>query len=219
MLFAGAAIGIPVTVLATLGMRLPLRRNFSIFGILTVIQFAIVIILLGFSLVIERQISYLDRKDLGFTGENVIVVRIPAESPRGSFLVEEMEKQAGVLSASTAHMHPADISQSMEFSQAGKNYPFSFRVVAPESLETLEIELLEKFGAPEGPLRDWIINETFYKQLLQDFSAGDIASGEFSARDLDPDDARSQFRIGGVMKDFHYSSLVSRNLFSGKLSV
>ena len=210
MLLAGAAIGIPVTVLATLGMRLPLRRNFSVFGILTVIQIAIVIILLGFSLVIERQISYLDRKDLGFTGENVIVVRIPAESPRGSFLVEEMEKQAGVLSASTAHMHPADISQSMEFSQAGKNYPFSFRVVAPESLETLEIELLEKFGAPEGPLRDWIINETFYKQLLQDFSAGDIASGEFSARDLDPDDARSQFRIGGVMKDFHYSSLHNR---------
>jgi putative ABC transport system permease protein len=95
----------------------------------------------------------------------------------------------------------------MEFSQAGKNYPFSFRVVAPGSLETLEIELLERFGAPEGPLQDWIINETFYKQLLQDFSPEDIASGDFSARDLDPDDSRAQFNIGGVMKDFHYSSL------------
>jgi len=210
MLLAGAAIGIPVTVLATLGMRIPIQRNFSVFGILTVIQFAIVIVLLGFSLVIERQISYLDRKDLGFTGKNVFVVRIPAESPRGSLLAEEVEKQAGVISASTAHMHPADISQAMEFSQAGKNYPFSFRMVAPGSLETLEIELLERFGAPEGPLQDWIINETFYTQLLQDFSPEDIASGDFSARDLDPEDSRAQFKIGGVMKDFHYSSLHNR---------
>ena len=210
MLLAGAAIGIPVTVLATLGMRVPIRKNFSVFGILSVIQFAIVIVLVGFSLVIERQISYMDQKDLGFTEKNVFVVRIPAERPRGSLLVEEMEKQAGVISASTAHMHPGDISQSMEFTQAGKNYPFSFRMVAPGSLETLEIELLERFGAPEGPLQDWIINETFYRKLLQDFSPEDIASGDFSARDLDPDDSGSQFKIGGVMKDFHYSSLHNR---------
>ena len=174
MLLAGAATGIPVIIIATLGMQLPVKKNFRIFGVLTVIQFAVVIILMGFSLVVQRQITYLDQTDLGFTEKNVFVVRIPAEDPRGSFLVEEMEKEAGIISASTAHLHPADITMRMDFSSGGKNYPYSFRMVGPRALETLEIELLERFCPPDAPLRDWIINETFYKHLLQDFSPEDI---------------------------------------------
>jgi len=207
MLLAGAATGIPVIVLATLGTRLPVRRNFNVFGFLTVIQFAIVIILLGFSMVIEKQISYMDQKDLGFSEKNVFVVRIPSEQPRGSLLVEEMEGQAGVISASTAHLHPGDIFMSMEYTLSGQNYPFSFRMVGPGAPETLEIELLERFGAPEGPLQDWIINETFYKHLLQDYSREDIATGTYNLEEEDSDESRSLFRIGGVMEDFHYSSL------------
>jgi putative ABC transport system permease protein len=218
MLFAGPAIGIPVMIIATLGMRLPARKNFNVFGWLTVIQFAIVIILLGFSLVIGRQIRYLDQKDLGYVQENIYIVRIPAGQPRGSLLVEEIEKQAGVISASTAHHHPGDIFQSMEFTVGEKSYPFAFRMVDPGALETLEIELLERFGSPEGPLEGWVINETFYRQLLEDFSPEDVATSHFSSDegegegegDPDPDDSRTAFVIGGVMKDFHYSSLHDR---------
>ena len=145
MLLVGAATGIPVIIIATLGMQLPFKKNFTVFGVLTVIQFAVVIILMGFSLVVQRQISYLDQTDLGFTEKNVFVVRIPAENPRGSFLVEEMEKQAGIISASTAHFHPGDITMSMDFAMGGNNYPYSFRIVGPRALETLEINLLERF--------------------------------------------------------------------------
>ena len=63
--------------------------------------------------------------------------------------------------------------------------------------------------SPVGPLTGWIINETFYKHLLQDFSAEEIATGNFTGEETDPDstDSGIPFVVGGVMEDFHYSSL------------
>lgn len=214
LLLVGPAIGIPVIIIATLGMHFPGRKNFRVFGWLTVIQFAIVIILLGFSLMIGRQISYLDQKDLGYSENNIFVVRIPADKPRGSLLVEEMEKQAGVIGASTVHQHPGDVFMSMDFGVGEKNYPFSLRMVDPGSLEVLDIALLERFSSPEGPLEGWVINETFYRHLLQDFSPDEIAVSNFSSgeddTDPDPDNSGTAFIIAGVMEDFHYSSLHDR---------
>jgi len=209
MLMVGLGTGIPVIVLAALGMHLPVKKSFSVFGLLTIIQFAIVVVLLGFSIMIERQLGYLDQKDLGYTEENIFVVRIPGNNPRGSLLVEEMEQQAGVISASTMHYHPGDVYQSMEFSVGEMRYPFGFRMVDAGSLETLEIGLIERFCSPTGPLRGWIINETFYKHLLKDFSVEDVATSNFIEEDGDADSTNSgvPFVIGGVMEDFHYSSL------------
>ena len=207
MLLMGPVIGIPVIFFATLGMRLSGKKNVKFLGVLAVIQFAIVILLLGFSLVIDRQLRYMDQKDLGFTEENIFVVRIPSAQPRGSLLVEEIKKQAGVSGASTVHHHPADVFQSMEFAGGEKSYPFAFRMVDPGSLEILEIDLLERFSAPGGALEGWVINETFYKQLLLDFSPEVVATSSFSSEEGDPDDSGTPFKIGGVMEDFHYSSL------------
>jgi len=211
MLLVGLGTGIPLIILAALGMHMPVKKSFSVFGLLTIIQFAIVVVLLGFSMMIERQLSYLDQKDLGYTEENIFVVRIPANNPRGSLLVEEMEQQAGVISASTMQYHPGDIFQSMEFSVGEKRFPFGFRMVDSGSLETLQIGLIERFCNPTGPLEGWIINETFYKHLLQEFSAEDVATSKFTEDDGDPDPDNTNsgipFVIGGVMEDFHYSSL------------
>ena len=209
ILLGGLATGIPVILLAALGMQLPVRKSFTVFGCLTIIQFAIVVFLLGFSMMIERQLNYLDHKDLGYSAENIFVLGIPGVNPRGSLLVEEMEQHAGVISASTMQYHPGDIYQSMEFSVGEKRFPFGFRMVDPGSLETLQIGLIERFCSPSGPLTGWIINETFYKHLLQEFSAEEIATSNFTGEDSDPDstDSGIPFVIGGVMEDFHYSSL------------
>jgi putative ABC transport system permease protein len=180
---------------------------FSVFGMLTIVQFGIVTVLLGFSILIGRQINYMDNKDLGYNEDNIYIVRIPARQPRGSFLVEEIKKQAGVISASTAHHHPGDIYQQMEFTARGENYPFGFRMVDPGIFEVLDIRLTKQFGDPAGRMNGWIINETFYNQLLQDFTVDDIAASRFNIVNDNPDDSRTEFEIAGVMEDFHYSSL------------
>jgi putative ABC transport system permease protein len=183
------------------------REAFSVFGMLTIIQFGIVTVLMGFSIVIGRQINYMDNKDLGYNEDNIYIIRIPAQQPRGSILVEEVKKHAGVISASTVHHHPGDIYQQMEFAARGKSYPFGFRMADPGIFEVLDIRLTKQFGDPTGRMDGWIINETFYNQLLQDFTADDIASSNFSIENDDPDDSKTGFLIAGVMEDFHYSSL------------
>ena len=211
MILLGLAAGILVIFLTGLGTFLsrPGRRGFSVFGMLSIFQFVIVIVLVAFSTMIKRQISFLDQKDLGYSAENVLIARIPGQEPRGSLLVEEMKRQAGVISASTAHHHPVDVFQSMSFEAGGNEYQFGFRMVDAGTVETLEIELLEKFGPPEGPLADWIINETFYKQLLQNFSAEEIATSNFDSGEDDQDlgNSGTPFVVGGVVSDFHFSSL------------
>jgi len=205
----GLGAGFLVILFTALGTHLsvPGKGSFKLFGWLTVVQFAIVIILVGFSMMIERQIRFLDRKDLGYTDENILITRIPGRNPRGSLLVEEIEKQAGVISASTAQYHPGDIFQSMEFTAGGQTYPFGFRIVDAGVLETLEIDLVHRFGSQTGKLRGWVINESFYKELLLNFSPEMVATSDFSLGSEEQEDARAQFEIAAVMKDFHFSSL------------
>ena len=99
-------------------------------------------------MMIERQLNYLDQKILGILQKISLCLEFPERNPRGSLLVEEMEQQAGVISASNMHYHPADIFQSMEFSVDEKRFPFGFRMVGPGSLETLQIGLIERFCEP-----------------------------------------------------------------------
>lgn len=206
------ASGLFVFLLTALGSYFSLsgRKSFSFFGWLCVFQFAIVIILVGFSMMINRQITYLDSKDLGYSEENLIVTQIPGRNIRGGLLVEEMQKHAGVVSAYTAQYHPGDVYQSMDLDAGGKKYQFGFRIADEGIFETLDIELIHSFVPPTGKLVGWVINESFYKELLLDFSPEDVAASNFTMGSVNPDDGRSGFELAGVMKDFHYKSLHSQ---------
>ena len=149
----------------------------------------------------------MNKKDLGYSEKNVAVIRIPSQNPRGGLLVEEFENQSGVISATTAHHHPGDLFQSMDFSTGDKTYQFGFRMADPGIFEALEINLIRRYGAQDGSMEGWVINESFFNNLLQDFSEEDIAAGNFRIDNEDPGDSRSRFIIAGVMEDFHYSSL------------
>jgi len=58
-----------------------------------------------------------------------------------------------------------------------------------------------------GKMEGWVINESFYKELLLNFSPEVIAAGNFNSGEDDLDDSKGEFKIAGVMKDFHFSSL------------
>lgn len=183
------------------------RKISGILGGLTVLQFGIVFFLIAFSLMIGRQLRYTENKDLGYTSENIYIVRIPQAQPNGSVLIEEIRKQPGVISASTAHHHPADIYQHLDFTTGQLRYPFEFRMADRDVFETLDIELLRRFS-PEGKeMEGWVINESFYRQLLMDFTEEDIAMSNFEITEDQAAEGRTGFLIAGVMKDFHYASL------------
>lgn len=212
LLLVSLGAGLFVILLTALGTYFSLsgRTRFGFFGVLTVFQFAIVIMLVGFSMMITRQITYMDSKDLGYSEENLLITLIPGRNIRGSLLVEQMQKHAGVVSAYTAQYHPGDVYQSMEFAAGGQTHQFGFQMADEGVFETLEIDLIHRFGSPAGKMAGWVINETFYKKLLQDFSPEDVAASNFTLAHVDPEDGRNRFEIAGVMKDFHFSSLHSQ---------
>ncbi|MFC2098747.1 ABC transporter permease [Bacteroidota bacterium] len=187
------------------------KNLFRILGTLIVVQFGIVVFLIGFSLMIDKQLKYLNNKDLGYNSKNVLVARIPGQQPRGSLLLEEIRKQSSVISASTVHHHPGDVFQHMGFAAGQKEFPFEFRMVDRDAINTLDIKLLKRFGPENGEMEGWLINETFYNHLLQDFSEEDISGSNFNLPEEETGgSSRSRFIIAGVMSDFHYSSLHDR---------
>ncbi len=212
LILVSLCAGLFVILITALGSYFSLsgRKSFGFFGVLTVFQFAIVILLVGFSIMINRQITYLDAKDLGYSEKNLIVTQIPGRNIRGSLLVEEIQKQAGVVSAYTAQYHPGDAFQSMEFAPGDKRYQFGFQIVDEGIFETLEINLIHRFTSPTGKLHGWVINESLYKELLLDFSPEDIAASNFTLSFVEPDEGNNQFEIAGVMNDFHFNSLHSQ---------
>jgi putative ABC transport system permease protein len=186
-------------------------KLFGIFGVLTVVQFGIVVFLIGFSMMIGKQLRFLDHKDLGYTSENVYIVRIPSPEPRGIFLLEEIRRNASVVSASTVHHHPGDVFQHMDFAVGQSQYPFEFRMVDQDIFNTLDIKLIKNFSPGQTNMEGWVINETFYKILVQDFSEEIVAGSNFNVMEENAaEDGRTRFKIAGVMKDFHYSSLYDR---------
>ena len=205
-------MGARISVVELLKGKLPSGgKLFGIFGVLTVVQFGIVVFLIGFSMMIGKQLRFMDHKDLGYTSENVYIARIPSPEPRGSFLLEEIRRNASVISASTVHHHPADVFQHMDFSVGQSQYPFEFRMVDQDIFNTLEIELIKNFSPGQTNMEGWVINETFYRILVQDFSEEIVAGSNFNVMEEDAaEDGRSRFKIAGVMKDFHYGSLYDR---------
>ncbi len=117
------------------------RKLFGILGILTVIQFGIVVFLIGFSLMIGKQLRFLDNKDLGYTSKNIYIAGIPQQQPVGNILLEEIRKQSCVISASTVHHHPGDIFQHMDFTTGQQQYPFEFRWLTAMFLKHLILTL------------------------------------------------------------------------------
>ncbi len=57
----------------------------------------------------------------------------------GATSVEEIKKQSGVITASTAHHLPGGVFMNMDLSAGEEKYQFTFGMVDPGAFETLEI--------------------------------------------------------------------------------
>lgn len=173
---------------------------------LIVFQFAAVIGILSFTLLVNKQLNYIKNKDLGYTPENVMIWRIPgATDAKINVLKEKVDKIPGVLSSGTAQHYPGFRLQSQNLDTRDGTYDFQFAMLDSNALKTLGINIVEQFNYNEE--MSFFINEHFYHQLLKQYTRHQIIDGDFS-KDLDPNDTeRFNFYINGVVKDFNYSSL------------
>ena len=184
----------------------PKFSSFRKSSTLVVAQFAVVIVLLVAMITINKQNSYVTSKDLGYKTDNIIVASFPSRSIEADVVLEEMLKIPGVVSASAVRHHPTHPFQNYSFlSSSNADFPFNARWVDENALKTLGIKVLQSFTDIE---KGWVINKTFYNNLLTEFTPEDIADSNFP-QNKSTDDESQRFTISAVMADFHYSSLHS----------
>lgn len=182
--------------------------NLTLRKVLVVTQFSLSIILIIGTLVIFKQMNYIQSADLGFDREQVLVVDINHGNVRSRFdaMKQELTKLPGVVSAATSSRVPGGqnieqvYSRTLESSSEDslQTYYMSFD---EDMLNLYDLELLagSNFTGNKGvDSLSVLINQTAAEALNLDNPVGSF---------LDISGVNDPIKIAGVLKDFHFQSM------------
>jgi putative ABC transport system permease protein len=176
--------------------------------ILVIAQFVASVSLIVITLLINKQINYLKNKELGFSSEQVVTLRVndPALSDNLQGLVNSIRSLKNVTGVSTSSNMPGRTFGRTGITPEGaseddENWIVSAISFDEQYLQVMNMEIVEgrnysaDFGTDEEAAI--LVNEAFIDQLGWDEPIGKKLS-------LGDDDERT---IIGVVKDFHYASM------------
>ncbi len=185
---------------------------------LVVFQFAISIMLIVGTVIIYKQIDYIQNKSLGFNKEQVLVLRetYGLGSQIQSFK-NELVKHPQILNATISGFLPVGSIRnnnplySGAVPQEENSVAMQNWYVDQDYISTLGLEIVEGRGFREGSIADSssvILNESAVRKFGFENPIGEkIYAFNFSAnRDKESEKVKG-FTIVGVLKDFHFSSL------------
>lgn len=176
---------------------------------LVVFQFVLVIGLICFTILMNKQLRLIGEKDLGYSSENVLAIRAPQVNNKVNVFRSELYNSSSIISTAAVHNYPWHRFQDMNFSSGITSFPFKFGRIDKYAIETLNVKSVRYFNsAGKNSENGWFINETFYKKLKEYYTDEQIENSDFPT-DASNDPSRSKFLILGVISDFHYSSLHS----------
>ena len=178
---------------------------------LIVFQFVLSICVLIGVLAMNKQISYVNNKDLGYTRDNLIIVPVDKlEMSAISILKEKLLRNTEIVSVSSSYLLPNSEDYMCNFkveSESGfEEQLFNWSIVGPDYFKTMEVQFIEGRDFNKDFASDanaaYIVNESFLKHLGWD-SAVDkkmqiINGGYFRW---------PEGKIIGVIKDFNIASL------------
>jgi putative ABC transport system permease protein len=181
---------------------------------LVVFQFIISITLIVASVVISKQMQYMQQKDLGFRKDQQVV--IPLRTSTAKENVQAFKDQLGnnpnIPSIGTTMAYPGIFNpQDWLMYRQGQNMNNSKQVyinlVDNSFLQTIGVKLVagRLFSAdfPADTLSSFVINEEAIKTF--GFSSAEDAIGKYLAADWGGE--QNRFTIVGVVKDFHFKDL------------
>jgi putative ABC transport system permease protein len=183
---------------------------------LVVVQFAITVLLIVGTLVVNNQISFMKSADLGFKKENTLAIEVsqddfddPEEAAvRLNTFKNEIKKISKVISVSSSEDIPGNWSSSFTFAipegwtnEEPMRVRFSF--MDHNFFGTFGIELIEGRNFREGSESDMregvIINESALTEFGWESGAGKYIGLGSSGN--------TKLEVLGVVKDYHFQSL------------
>lgn len=194
----------PYTVLK--GVIKVSRKDINLRKILLIFQFAISSLLIISSLVIMKQLKYIQTSDLGLDKEHVINISVygKAVSDKINLFKAEVKKFPHVISASASSFIPgfANFHQSVYYE--GQLDPLSMYVIPVDKdfIETMKIDLIEgnldRLRNIPDSSNVYILNESALRSIGWDKADGKWFNVFF--RDEMPP-------VAGVVKNFNFRSL------------
>lgn len=181
---------------------------------LVVFQFIISIVLIIASVVIAKQMSYLQQKNLGFQKDQQVVVPLRSSTAKNSVQAfkNSIVNNTSISSIGTSMAYPGIFNpQDWLMYRQGQTMNNSKQVyinlVDNSFLQTLDVKLVagrlfsSQFAA--DTLTSFVINEQAVKEY--GFTSAQDAVGKWLAADWDGE--QNRFMIIGVVKDFHFKDL------------
>jgi len=181
---------------------------------LVVFQFIISIVLIIASVVIAKQMGYLQQKDLGFEKEQQVIIPLRTSIAKNSVQAfkDEMTNNTSISSMGSSMAYPGIFNpQDWLMYRQGQTLNNSKQVyinlVDNSFLQTLGVKLVagrlfsKDFAA--DTLTSFVINEQAVKEF--GFNSAQEAVGKWLA--FEPDGEQLRFTIIGVVKDFHFKDL------------
>jgi ABC-type antimicrobial peptide transport system permease subunit len=171
---------------------------------LVIFQFALSIALIIATIVIFRQMEYVQNKNLGYNPDNLLYIPIEGDLVKNYHVFKnEAESNSSILSISKMRNSPTDIEHhTNSISWPGKNpnlnVSFADGVVGYDFVKTMKLHLLDgrDFSKAYADTASFILNETAVKKIgLKDPVGQKINWGSH------------QGIIVGVIKDFNFNSL------------
>ena len=180
------------------------RSNTTLRKSLVTAQFVIALVLIAFTLAAGLQIRYMQQQSLGFSPEQIVVVRGPKAIDYGygdnfSAFQHKVTSLAGVASVSGAGVIPGQeiywYNDHITINGTEASGVFSTLPVAQNYFKNFNVPIISGRSFSEPSREKWVINET--AMHLLGFDTPDEAVGQ----------KLNNGEIIGVAKDFHQESL------------
>jgi len=181
-------------------------KNSALRNVLVIFQFIISIALIFGSMVVYRQLQFIQKKNLGFDKENVVnLLHTLSLKTNAQAFKNELTMHPSFKGASFANYLPPRISLSSAFRKAGSDQDFLLNVyqVDHDHLKTMGYEMEEgRFFSREfkSDTAAIILNETAYRQM----AFNNLEEAVVITYQSEPP---TPLKVIGVLKDFNYQSL------------
>jgi putative ABC transport system permease protein len=169
--------------------------------ILVIVQFALAFVFIFCIIIINRQLSFMQKYDLGFDKERVMVI-YPNVRARTEAIAEQIEKIPGVNQVALGGNVPVNMGNFSTFSKwdgntDGQPLIFLMMQVDDKYLDLLDIKLINGRNFYKGTIADEVIvNETAAKRMnMEDPLGKSVWRGD------------KRYAIVGIVRDFHTHAL------------
>lgn len=182
-------------------------------NVLVVFQFTVSIILIAGTLVVERQLNYIQNLNLGFNKEQVVIVKKTDDlGDKIPTFKQELLNNPNISSATNTNSLIGQIFGNSAYRLAGESGEETHLLwtyfTDADFVKTYQVEIAAGRYFEEGrqaDLQGVVINEA----AMKDLGLTDAAGKQIVALGTTQDQSQT-FTIIGVMKDFHFESLHNR---------